>query len=545
MRKILLFTAVLLMVLAGCDRQRTVEFPVSDTVIEWMSVYKVSLSDTATVVEGNFYGWPGDEIRIPASEFRLRGASDGAEYKLCGTPAAADTVYARIPDNWTVPFSLVFEPLKEEETSFDLLCRNDAVKGIATKERKSRYVTVIEGILVDRPNTSRIILNPYDSDPRVNPFISIPVEDGKFRYELKSDVRTVYELLCWDDYCHGAWYSQNIFSDNGKVSLTVRPQSFDSTVREITVDETTTVLNGKYLESGDVIYTGSNGTDLRALQYRLIAELDSLYDNDLYFNEEYMALEDSVETFGYTDDLMNRLFKMSFSGEGLSEAGHANRDRQADLYSEIQENTIRYCEENTDEVGYFLMVDNYLRLEYIPYPTDSVRTAYRNLFEAVYAKEYADHPFTEKMYHAIAAEDIRPGGHYTDFSAPDLSGKMHTLSDEISGKVAVIDLWASWCGPCRRHSMALIPIYEEYKDKGFTVVGVARENNNTDAMKAALEKDGYPWLNLVELNDAGRIWPKYGAGNGGGRIILVAADGTIVAVDPTDEEILSYLQRTL
>ncbi len=47
------------------------------------------------------------------------------------------------------------------------------------------------------------------------------------------------------------------------------------------------------------------------------------------------------------------------------------------------------------------------------------------------------------------------------------------LSDIIKGKVAVIDLWASWCMPCRAKAKAMIPIYEKYKDRGFEIVGVA------------------------------------------------------------------------
>ena len=65
------------------------------------------------------------------------------------------------------------------------------------------------------------------------------------------------------------------------------------------------------------------------------------------------------------------------------------------------------------------------------------------------------------------------------------------------GKVALIDLWASWCGPCRTTSKQLIPIYEKYKDRGFTVIGVAREQNSDIRMREAIRKDGYPWLNLI------------------------------------------------
>ena len=62
-------------------------------------------------------------------------------------------------------------------------------------------------------------------------------------------------------------------------------------------------------------------------------------------------------------------------------------------------------------------------------------------------------------------------------------------------------------------------------------------------MIAAIERDGYPWLNLIELNDVNRIWRKYHAGNGGGKIVLVDRDGTILAVNPTTEEIAATLEK--
>ena len=141
------------------------------------------------------------------------------------------------------------------------------------------------------------------------------------------------------------------------------------------------------------------------------------------------------------------------------------------------------------------------------------------------------------------AGEPTPGKKYVDFSAPD--GNIVSASEIIGGKIAVIDLWASWCGPCRRHSMALIPLYEKYRDKGFTVLGVAREASSDKAMRMAIERDGYPWINLIELNDTNNIWKKYRAGNAGGRIVLVDSDGTILAVDPETDEIEAHLSRLL
>ena len=90
----------------------------------------------------------------------------------------------------------------------------------------------------------------------------------------------------------------------------------------------------------------------------------------------------------------------------------------------------------------------------------------------------------------------------------------------------------------------MIPLYESYKDKGFTIVGIAREKKR-EHMEHALAKDGYPWLNLLEINDANRIWEKYGVGNAGGIMVLVDRDGTILAVHPTSEDVERILKERL
>ena len=62
------------------------------------------------------------------------------------------------------------------------------------------------------------------------------------------------------------------------------------------------------------------------------------------------------------------------------------------------------------------------------------------------------------------------------FSAPDftlqtLDGEEVTLS-EFNGQIVLINLWASWCGPCRAEMPALQNIHQKYKDQGVVILAV-------------------------------------------------------------------------
>ncbi|HEX8708438.1 MAG TPA: redoxin family protein, partial [Pyrinomonadaceae bacterium] len=52
-----------------------------------------------------------------------------------------------------------------------------------------------------------------------------------------------------------------------------------------------------------------------------------------------------------------------------------------------------------------------------------------------------------------------------------LDGKAFKLSD-LKGKVLVIDLWATWCGPCRYEVPHLVELQKEFGPRGFEVIGL-------------------------------------------------------------------------
>ncbi|MCI0524298.1 MAG: TlpA family protein disulfide reductase [Acidobacteria bacterium] len=61
-----------------------------------------------------------------------------------------------------------------------------------------------------------------------------------------------------------------------------------------------------------------------------------------------------------------------------------------------------------------------------------------------------------------------------------LDGQKKKLAD-YAGKVLVVNLWATWCGPCRQEMPHLIRIAKEYKSKGVEILGLTTEDPMSDA----------------------------------------------------------------
>ena len=70
------------------------------------------------------------------------------------------------------------------------------------------------------------------------------------------------------------------------------------------------------------------------------------------------------------------------------------------------------------------------------------------------------------------------GFHAPDFKLETISGDSLQLSD-LSGQPVIINLWASWCVPCRTEMPAMQRVYEEYKPQGLEILAVNTTNQDS------------------------------------------------------------------
>jgi peroxiredoxin len=167
--------------------------------------------------------------------------------------------------------------------------------------------------------------------------------------------------------------------------------------------------------------------------------------------------------------------------------------------------------------------------------------------EGLYASlspKYKDTRSGKSIIKGIEARKITAIGKTApDFTQPDTLGNSVTLSS-LRGQYVLVDFWASWCGPCRTENPNLVKTFNQYKDKGFTVLGVSLDQpGKKDAWLAAVHKDNLTWTQVSDL----KFWENEAAVLYGIKAIpanlLLDKEGKIIAKDLRGEELNKKLSE--
>lgn len=114
-----------------------------------------------------------------------------------------------------------------------------------------------------------------------------------------------------------------------------------------------------------------------------------------------------------------------------------------------------------------------------------------------------------------------------DLSLEDTTGVFINLSS-FKGNYVLIDVWASWCGPCRKENPNQLRAFNKYKGQNFKVVGLSLDTEK-GKWRDAIKKDGLTWTQLIDTAAwEGQIIKEFGL-NSIPQNYLIDPNGVIIA----------------
>lgn len=130
-----------------------------------------------------------------------------------------------------------------------------------------------------------------------------------------------------------------------------------------------------------------------------------------------------------------------------------------------------------------------------------------------------------------------------DFTLNDLANQPVTLSALRGSKVALLDFWATWCGPCRSAMPGLQGLQDKFKGKGLEVLSLD-QNEEAGVVRRFIAQNNYS-LHVV-LDSGSQVGSQYGV-RGIPTLVLVDKKGYVqwirVGYSGDDDELTGLVDR--
>lgn len=167
---------------------------------------------------------------------------------------------------------------------------------------------------------------------------------------------------------------------------------------------------------------------------------------------------------------------------------------------------------------------------------------------ALFPESLKEHPLYLEIKETLDAAKADVGMPYWDIEGVDVQGNAIRLSDVVERdgvRYVLLDMWASWCLPCREEIPHLVSQYARFKERGFEIYGMSFDANR-ESWRNAVENFGMSWTNVVtECPDGPRsstVWAEYGMIGVPWNYLIDASTGEIIAKNLHGDDLVAELE---
>lgn len=145
----------------------------------------------------------------------------------------------------------------------------------------------------------------------------------------------------------------------------------------------------------------------------------------------------------------------------------------------------------------------------------------------------------------LSRRNLVPGTLAPAFTQNDQSGHPITLSS-FKGKYVLLDFWASWCAPCRKVNPALVSVFNDFKARNFTILGISLDDQaGKEEWIKAVKDDQLNWTQVSDLKHWDNSVVKLYGVRGIPENFLIDPNGVIIAKGLSPAELRKKLDEIL
>lgn len=117
-------------------------------------------------------------------------------------------------------------------------------------------------------------------------------------------------------------------------------------------------------------------------------------------------------------------------------------------------------------------------------------------------QQQPEHPWVEQLckQSELSNLPVLVGNRFPNLELPTIDKDTLLVNNQLGSKLTIIDLWASWCAPCRKENREiLVPLWDNYHSQGLQIIAYSLESD-ASAWKSAVERDGADrWIQASDL----------------------------------------------